>query len=424
MKPMDETFPREMRPDPNLKGPTAASQNLTPPYGLTLLVNRPHLGAMEIAIIGGGIAGLASAIALAGHERRIVILERASAIEEHGAGVQLGPNALRAVRDLGLWEKLSSKLFAPAGLQIMDALTGDPIRRFCFGPRFESRFGAPYSLVHRRDLIEALRDAAVAAAGVELLTGRHVKALHFENEAPVLALADGSSLCPQAVIGADGIGSTIRQSLLGDGRPATHACRIYRTMIPRITATALPSDVVLWLYPGGHVVHYPVAGGQQMNLVAVAAGGPATGDGSCAADEVLACFPAMSADLRYILGLAPDWTRWPAADRSPADVWGRAATTLVGDAAHPMLPFLAQGAAAALVDAVTLGRCASAEPKISAAFRHYEALRKDHTARLQRLSRRQGKVYHLEGWRADLRNRALAILPESLFFSRIGWIYA
>jgi 2-polyprenyl-6-methoxyphenol hydroxylase-like FAD-dependent oxidoreductase len=379
---------------------------------------------MEIAIIGGGIAGLASAIALAGHERRIMVLERASALEEHGAGVQLGPNALRALRALGLWERLSPKLFAPAGLQIKDALTGEPIRRFCFGPKFEERFGAPYGLVHRRDLIEALRDAAVAAAGVELLTGRHVTALQFKDDSPVVALADGSSLRPQAVIGADGIGSTIRQSLLADGRPATHACRIYRTMIPRVTAPALPSDVVLWLYPGGHVVHYLVAGGQQVNLVAVAAGGPATSDGSCAADEVLACFPAMSADLRYILGLAPAWTRWLAADRSPADVWGRAGTTLVGDAAHPMLPYMAQGAAAALVGAVTLGRCASAEPQISAAFRHYEALRKDHTARLQRVSRRQGEVYHLEGWRADLRNKVLAILPESLFFSRIGWIYA
>jgi 2-polyprenyl-6-methoxyphenol hydroxylase-like FAD-dependent oxidoreductase len=226
MKPMDETFPREMRADPNLKGPSAASQNLTAAYGLTLLVNRPHLGAMEIAIIGGGIAGLASAIALAGHDRRIVILERASAIEGHGAGVQLGPNALRALRALGLWERLLPKLFAPAGLQIMDALTGDPIRRLCFGTKFEDRFGAPYCLVHRRDLIDALRDAAVAAAGVELLTGCHVKALRFKDEAPVLALADGSSLCPQAVIGADGIGSAIRQSLLAEGGPVIHACRL------------------------------------------------------------------------------------------------------------------------------------------------------------------------------------------------------
>jgi 2-polyprenyl-6-methoxyphenol hydroxylase-like FAD-dependent oxidoreductase len=391
---------------------------------LTLLVNRPHLGAMEIAVVGGGIAGLASAIALAGHERRIRILERAPTIEEHGAGVQLGPNALRALRALGVWERLSPKLFAPAGLQIMDALSGDPIRRFCFGPRFEARFGAPYSLVHRHDLIEVLRDVALVTAGVELFTGRCVKELHFKDGAPVLALTDGSSMCPQAVIGADGIGSIIRQSLLEDGRPATHACTIYRAMIPRITATALPTDVVLWLYPGGHVVHYPVAGGQQMNLVAVIAGGPPTGDESCPADEVLARFPAMSADLRYILGLAPAWTRWPGTDRPPADVWGRAGTTLIGDAAHPMLPYLAQGAAAALVDAVTLGRCASAEPEISAAFRRYESLRKDHTARLQRLSRRQGEIYHLEGWQAGLRNKVLAILPESLFFSRIAWIYA
>jgi salicylate hydroxylase len=306
----------------------------------------------------------------------------------------------------------------------MDALTGDRIRRLCFGPKFEARFGAPYALAHRRDLIEVLRDAALATAGVELLTARHVNKLHFKDGAPVLALAGGSSMSPQAVIGADGIGSAIRQSLLDDGRPAIHACMIYRAVIPRITATALPSDVVLWLYPGGHVVHYPVAGGQLMNLVAVAAGGPAAGEGSCPADEVLACFPAMSADLRYILGLAPAWTRWPAADRTPADVWGRAGVTLVGDAAHPMLPYLAQGAATALVDAVTLGRCISAEPDISAAFRHYEALRKHHTARLQRLSRRQGEVYHLRGWRAGLRNKALSILPESLFFSRIGWIYA
>jgi 2-polyprenyl-6-methoxyphenol hydroxylase-like FAD-dependent oxidoreductase len=182
--------------------------------------------------------------------------------------------------------------------------------------------------------------------------------------------------------------------------------------------------VVLWLYPGGHVVHYPVAGGQQMNLVAVVAGEPVPGDGSCPPEEVLDHFPAMAADLRYILGLAPGWTRWPAADRPPAQIWGRAGVTLVGDAAHPMLPYLAQGAATALVDAVTLGRCASAGPEISAAFRRYEALRKKHAARLQLRSRRQGELYHFAGWQANLRNKALAILPESLFFSRIAWIYA
>ncbi|MGH6874519.1 MAG: FAD-dependent monooxygenase [Aestuariivirgaceae bacterium] len=379
---------------------------------------------MEIAIVGGGIAGLATAIALAGQQRRIRILERASAVEEHGAGVQLGPNASAALRALGVWEKLSPKLFAPAGLQIMDALTGNAIRRFCFGPDFEARFGAPYSVVHRRDLIAVLRDAALATAEVELLTGRYVKRLHFSNGSPVLALADGSSISPAAVIGADGIRSTIRGSLLEDGGPAARACTIYRAMIPRITATALPGDVVLWLYPGGHVVHYPVAGGQQINFVAVVAGAVAAGDGSCPQDEVLDRFPAMSADLRYILGLAPAWTRWPATDRLPSVVWGRACTTLIGDAAHPMLPYLAQGAATALVDAVTLGHCASAERDISAAFRRYESLRKSHTARLQRLSRRQGEVYHLSGWRANLRNRFLAILPESLFFSRIAWIYA
>jgi salicylate hydroxylase len=379
--------------------------------------------AMDIVIVGGGIAGLASALALADRRRRISIFERSATIEEHGAGVQLGPNALHALRSLGVWDRLFPKLFAPAGLQIMDALTGETIRRFCLGPRFEARFGAPHTVVHRHDLIAALRDAVLACSNVEFFTGRRVTGLDWKDDAPRLALADGELIRAAAVIGADGIRSAIRQSLFADGSPATHGCVIYRALVPRVTAPSLPSDVVLWLYPGGHVVHYPVTGGQQINLVAVITGEISGADGKCPSAEVLDRFPAMSADLRYVLGLSPGWTRWTAADRPPAKLWGQAGVTLIGDAAHPMLPYLAQGAAAALVDAETLGRCAAAETDFVTALRRYELLRKSHTSRLQLRSRRQGDLYHCAGWQARLRNKALAMLPESLFFSRIAWIY-
>jgi 2-polyprenyl-6-methoxyphenol hydroxylase-like FAD-dependent oxidoreductase len=378
---------------------------------------------MEIIVVGGGIAGLASAIALAKSGHTIRILERSPKIEEQGAGLQLGPNGVRALERLGAWAELAGKTFAPQFLRIMDALTGEAIRSFSFEP-FKARFGTPYLVAHRRDLFQALLTTARSIEGIELLPGHDVTRLAWDRHRPVLTLTGGKQLSAAAVVGADGLRSAIRQSILADGPPVSHQA-IYRALIPRVKVPALPSDVVLWLYPGGHVVHYPVSGGQDINIVAVVECDRTSEEriAVCSPAEVAAKFDAMSPDLRYVLGLPPNWSSWAAADRLPAKIWGTGAATLVGDAAHPMLPYLAQGAVAALEDAVTLGDCVASEPDFPKAFRQYEAIRRAHTSRLQKQSRAQAELYHWRGWRGRLRNRVLELVPESYFFSRIAWIY-
>jgi salicylate hydroxylase len=378
---------------------------------------------MEITIVGGGIAGLATAIALAQTGRAVRILEKSAQLEDQGAGVQLGPNGIRALRQLHIWQDLNRQTYAPQYLCIRDALTGEVIRRFSLN-RFKSRFGEPYRVVHRRDLVGALAARVRSMKEIEILSQREVTSLLWERQSPILTLNSGERIASRAVVGADGIHSVIRRSLLADGSPVIHPQSIYRAILPRVTAPAVPADVVLWLYPGGHVVHYPVSGGREINIVAVIES-PQENDRSmeCSPGDVASRFHAMGPDLRYLLGLPPCWIRWPAADRPPAPVWGKEAVTLIGDAAHPMLPYLAQGAAMALEDAVTLGRCVASTSDLAGAWRHYERERQPRTSILQREARKQAQLYHWRGWRARLRDRFLRSVPEVYFLSRIAWIY-
>ena len=379
---------------------------------------------MEITIVGGGIAGMAAAIALAGSGCKVKVLERSAGFDEHGAGLQLGPNGVKALQRLGVWPELEGKTFAPRFLRIMDAMTGKCIRSFSF-ERFAARFGAPYRVAHRRDLLHALLAKARSIDAIDLLPGHEAKELSWDRDRPVLTLSGGDRVSSDAVVGADGIYSVIRQSLIADGPPVVHPQSIYRALIPRIIAPAVSGDVVLWLYPGGHVVHYPVTAGREINIVAVTGNGKTKGERSaeCAAAEVAAGFDAMCPDLRYVLGLPGNWSRWTPVDRPPSKVLGAGAATLLGDAAHPMLPYLAQGAVAALEDAVALGNCVASERDLPAAFRRYETLRGAHTSRLQREARAQARLYHWRGWRGRLRNWLIRIVPQHYFFSRIAWIY-
>jgi salicylate hydroxylase len=376
---------------------------------------------MEMTIVGGGIAGLSAAIALARIGLSCRVLERAAAYSEEGAGLQLGPNGVRALERLGLWPALAPQCFSPPCLRIMDAMSGELVRSFAL-EIFNTRFGAPYRVLHRRDLLKLLLAEARALKSVELLTGHEVTALSWSNHDPVLLLGP-KKLAAQAVIGADGLNSVMRRNLIGDGAPEPRPHVIYRALIPRVTVPHLPSDIVLWFYPGGHVVHYPVSGGREMNIVAITDRAPGTQAEPCSAAEVSACFEPMSPELRYVLGLASSWRRWEAADRPPSAIWGRGKSTLIGDAAHPMLPTLAQGAVAALEDSVFLAESLARKGDVTAAFRNYENERRSRVARLQKASRAQATLYHLDGWLRTVRNMTLRHMPESWFFSRIGWIY-
>lgn len=383
---------------------------------------------MTIVVVGGGIAGIATAIALARRELAVEVLEQAGAAEAAGAGVQIGPNAAHALQAIGAYEAVAARSTEPSGLVIRNGETGATLAAISFGQRFEARFGAPYRVAHRADLLDALLLTANQIPGITLRYGGRVMAVAANDDGGhTLQLADGSERRVRALIGADGIRSTVRAHLLRDGPPVPSGHRLYRALFdPAALPAAMAGDeVTLDLLPNAHVVTYRVAGGRLINVVVVIAGNGEGAEWSVPVDraEVLGGLQRRSAMLDALLTAAPSWTRWTGADRPPAQRWGEGSATLVGDAAHPALPFLAQGAAMALEDAAVLGGLATEAATLAEAFRRYEQQRQARTARLTIAARRQGAIYHQSGGLRLLRDLVLRLAPASLAIRQLDWLY-
>jgi salicylate hydroxylase len=382
---------------------------------------------MTIAIAGGGIAGLAGAVALARAGRSVVVFEQGHGFAEVGAGVQIGPNGVRALQSLGVWEALAPCTVEPRRIVVRDGLSGATLNEIASGA-FAARYGAPYRVAHRGDLLAALVATARAQPGIELKPRVAVTGFDVRHGRVMVHLRPGDSFEAEALVGADGLHSAVRGRLLQPSPPDYAGHVLYRALVPIevVPAGARSDDVVLWLYPGGHVVHYPVSGGANMNVV-VAGESPSGGDGwgaPAAAADVLACLPEAVAPLADLLQVPHEWRRWPAADRATARRWGEGPVTLIGDAAHAALPYLAQGAVMALEDAVVLGHCVHAGPTLEQALRAYERLRQPRVARLARLSRRQGRIYHQGGPLRLARNAVLAAMPQAVFLRQLDWLYS
>jgi 2-polyprenyl-6-methoxyphenol hydroxylase-like FAD-dependent oxidoreductase len=383
---------------------------------------------VTIVVVGGGIAGIATAIALARRELAVEVLEQAGAAEAAGAGVQIGPNAAHALQAIGAYEAVAARSTEPSGLVIRNGETGATLAAIPFGQRFEARFGAPYRVAHRADLLDALLLTASQIPEITLRYGGRVMAVAANDDGGhTLQLADGSERRVRALIGADGIRSTVRAHLLRDGPPVPSGHRLYRALFD---AAALPAamagdEVTLDLLPNAHVVTYRVAGGRLVNVVVVIAGDGEGAEWSVPVDraEVLGGLQRRAAMLDALLTAAPGWTRWTGADRPPAQRWGEGSATLVGDAAHPALPFLAQGAAMALEDAAVLGGLATDAATLAEAFRRYEQQRQARTARLTAAARRQGAIYHQSGGLRLLRDLVLRLAPASLAIRQLDWLY-
>ncbi|WP_137392402.1 FAD-dependent monooxygenase [Rhodoligotrophos defluvii] len=378
-------------------------------------------------IVGGGIAGLAAALALARAGCPSRVLEQAASFEEIGAGLQLGPNGMRALDALGLTEIITPKLVAPRAIEIRDGLTGRLLTAVPLGDAVLQRFGAPYRVVHRADLLGALLAAARQEPLISLETGSPVAAIAPEQGSARVTLRNGSTLTAPAVIGADGVRSAVRVALIGDGDPVYANHTLYRALILRRKAPPVATDdlVTLWLCPGGHVVHYPVSGGERVNIVAAfdshwhEPGWAAHGSKRA----LLTAFGAVVPELRAVLDGTDRWLKWAAVDRLPAQRWGVGAVTLIGDAAHPVLPYLAQGASMALEDAVVLGRKLAAGRDFASAFRAYEAERQPRTARMQSQCRQVGRAYHARGPVRLVRNAMLRLMRPAQSYARMAWIY-
>jgi salicylate hydroxylase len=382
---------------------------------------------LRISIAGAGIAGLACAIALARNGHDVSVYEQAGRLEAVGAGLQLGPNAVRALKALGAWDAIAPQACAPAAIQVHDARTGNTRSSLPLGSRFEARFGAPYRVAHRADLLKALAEAAAKFDNVQLVYGKRLTGLDPSNAAEPHLMFNGSGTACDLAIGADGVRSVMRRSIAPDVSPRQTADVLYRALSP---ASALPAGldpeaVHMFLGAGAHAVAYLVSGGKRLNIVASVAGAaPVEGWNALASrEQIVAAFPGACKPLHDLLSEPTSWLAWAAADLEPFEGWSKGHAVLVGDAAHATLPHLAQGAAMALEDAVELAAQVGDGDGIPAALARFEAARKARTSRIVLGSRSQGKIYKMSGPAALARNLALKFMPPARQLERLAWIY-
>ncbi len=383
----------------------------------------------KILIAGGGIGGLTAAIALARRGMSATVLERAHFAEESGAGIQLGPNATRLLARLGLGEAVHENAFRPAGLFIFDGLSAKRLAAIPLGAYAEARYGAPYLTLHRADLHAALYAACKAAEGVTLRPGFDLTGLDLRDRCLSAIAADGRTAEAPALIGADGIWSEVRTLIAAKARLAFTGDTAWRTLLPRSELTS-PFDapaVCVWLGPDAHLVHYPVRGGKELNVVAVTAGGTETRGWNKAGNEadVRSAFRHWCKDARSLLDRAEAWRCWSLYRLDGLSSWTSGRIALLGDAAHPVLPYLAQGAALAIEDALALAKSlADHEGDAPRAFPAYEAARKPRAARVAKASEKNGARYHMRGAMRLARNFVLRRRAGERLLAGFDWLYA
>jgi len=366
-----------------------------------------------IVIAGAGIGGLSTALALSRRGFEVRVHERAKEIREVGAGLQLGPNAFEAFALLGIEDRMASIAFSPRAIRFRDSTTGDEVFRKNLGESFTGRFGHPYRVAFRADVQLQLLEAVRGETRIEVNIDEGI-ARFTEDDGGVLVTTDrGRRIAAAALVGADGLWSDTRRAILGDGRPIDHGHIAYRAVLD---CASLPpglatDDVEVWVGPGHHVVCYKLRRGELFNVVAIIESQASQDgwEGEPDLAELHRSFERACAPLRQLLPLLDESRVWVLRDRLPVNSWSRGAATLLGDAAHPTLPYLAQGACMAIEDAVCLAEHFSRRaPAFAAACVEYERERAARTARIQTAAREMGRLNHLAGEAARARNATLA----------------
>ena len=381
-----------------------------------------------ILIAGGGIGGLAAAAALAQRGTASVVFERNDDFAEIGAGIQLGPNAFHCFDALGIGAEMRRVAVYIDALRLMDAETAEEITAIPLGPDFRAHFGNPYAVIHRGHLHRVLYDHCQAHPLVTLCAGHRATGFRQTDRDATLEFDGQPDQTGAAVIGADGLRSAIRARIVGDGAPRVSGHTTYRSVIP---AEAMPEDLrqnaaTLWAGPKCHIVHYPLTGGTEFNLVVTyhrAVSEPVSGRPVSHA-EVAVGFDHVHPKARAVIEHGRDWRLWVLCDRDPVATWTQGRATLLGDAAHPMLQYFAQGACMALEDAVALGVALDGAQDIGAALLTYQEMRATRTARVQMNARLIGDyIYHPAGAQAQVRNAVMRSMSAQDWYDKLTWIY-
>jgi salicylate hydroxylase len=384
--------------------------------------------ALHFIVAGGGIGGLAAASLLAQDGHRVTVLEQASAFGEIGAGIQLGPNIFRMFDYLGLTEAVNKVAFFPDGLGMNDVRTGEKVVRVPLADAARAAYGFPYGVIYRADLHDVFLDRCRAQAGITLRTSAKLTGFSQTPGGVRVTLDGGEALEGDALIGADGLWSRVRESIVGDGKPRVSGHIAYRAVLKRdeVPSHLWSNDVVLWGGEKTHLVHYPLRRGELFNLVAVFhsnrydEGWNTFGDTAELAERFAQACP----QVKELLGKIETWKMWVLCDREPVKNWSDGRVTLLGDAAHPMLQYLAQGAGQAIEDAVVLREALRhTGGQVAEAFLHYQQARYLRTGRVQLTARFYGDIYHAAGVQRELRNRMFQSGQESAGFAGLQWMY-
>ncbi len=385
------------------------------------------LSKLPILIAGGGIGGLSAALALARQGFEVKVLEQAPQIGEIGAGIQLGPNGFAAFDALGVGERMREIAVYTDELVMHDAIDETLVGRIPVGEAFRQRFGNPYAVIHRADLHMTLFEAARQSGGISFLTSTQVSRFE-QSDAGVTAIdAKGGRHAGVALIGADGVKSAVRQQIVGDpARVSGHV--VYRAVVDK---GDFPADLQwnaasIWVGPNCHLVHYPLRGGEQYNVVVTFHSREkeewSVREGS--REEVQSYFDGVCPRARQLIDLPKSWKRWATADRDPVEHWSDGRATLLGDAAHPTLQYLAQGACMAMEDGVTLGEALRAsQNNFDTAFALYERSRVARTARVVLSAREMGRIFHAKGVERLVRNDLWKGRTPERFYDAMEWLY-
>ncbi|WP_079433836.1 3-hydroxybenzoate 6-monooxygenase [Zoogloea sp. LCSB751] len=382
---------------------------------------------LPVIIAGGGIGGLAAALALTRRGFSVKVLEQAAQIGEIGAGIQLGPNAFHAFDALGVGDKARSRAVYTDYMIMHDALDESVVGRIPTGEAFRKRFGNPYAVIHRVDVHLSLLEGAQETGRVEFLTSTHVSRVEQDADSVTVYDQHGNAHKGIALIGADGVRSAVREQFVGDpARVTGHV--VYRAVVDK---KDFPEDLQwnaasIWVGPNCHLVHYPLRGGEQYNVVVTfhSRQQEEWGVTEGSAEEVQSYFQGICPKARQLIELPKSWKRWATADREPIGQWTFGRVTLLGDAAHPTTQYMAQGACMAMEDAVTLGEALRVHDNdFVKAFDLYQRSRVARTARIVLSSREMGRIYHAKGVERLVRNDLWKGRSAERFYDAMEWLY-